>query len=122
MGFNFLSLSEINALASLYSFSNLVKSFELTQMATLFSRMKLKLITNELTITDLLLEALLAEEVIVDRLHQIELLPHPIHRYQKQTEGGKFEILPLVPLVLQLLTNTFQEQNITMLQRFLIET
>ena len=84
--------------------------------------MKLKLITNELTITDPLLEALLAEEVIVDPLHQIELLPHLIHRYQKQIEGGKFEILPLVQSGLQLLTNTFQEQNITMLQRFLIET
>ena len=91
-------------------------------MATLFSRMKLKLITNELTITDPLLEAVQGEVAIVDRPHQIELLHHPIHHYQKQTEGVKFEILPLVPLVLLLLTNTFQEQNITMLQRFLIET
>ena len=122
MGFNFLSLSEINVLERLSPFSNLVKLLELTQMATLFSRMKLKLVTNELTITDPLLEAVLEEEAIVDPLHQIEPLPHPIHHYQKQTEGGKFEILPLVPSVLQLLTNTFQEQNITMPQRFLIET
>ena len=94
MGFNFLSLSEINVLERLSPFSNLVKLLELTQMATLFSQMKLKLVTNELTITDPLLEAVLAEEVIVDPLHQIEPLPHPVHRYQKQTEGGKFEILP----------------------------
>ena len=91
-------------------------------MATLFSMMKLRLVTNELTITEPQLEAIQEEAPIVDPRHQTEPLHHPIHRYQKRTEGGKFEILPLVPSVLQQLTNTFQEQNITMLQRYLIET